>query len=264
MSSPHASRPSQARRGLDRGRHRHLRRVVRRARRGRRVQRRADVRDVAADLHGRVAVHVRVGDRVRGDRGRRPAARAAAGGAQRDLRPQPARRAARRAAAARGRRAPRDRRVDRDGPRAVRAPGEAARVPAHGPRDPAVLEPRHAGRRARGRRDRRPRHARSGRDLPGGVPRAAGPADPQPAGGRRGAARRRDRARAAAGRARRRARDGGRARLPAVPAETRISWWSVLALCACAYALKYAGVLLAARTSPDAPPAVRWSSSSCR
>ena len=31
----------------------------------------------------------------------------------------------------------------------------------------------------------------------------------------------------------------------------RTSWWSVLALCACAYALKYAGVVLAARTSPD-------------
>ena len=31
-----------------------------------------------------------------------------------------------------------------------------------------------------------------------------------------------------------------------------MSWWAVLALCACAYALKAAGVVLAARTSPEA------------
>ena len=30
-----------------------------------------------------------------------------------------------------------------------------------------------------------------------------------------------------------------------------MSWWAVLALCACAYALKAAGVVLAARTSPE-------------
>ena len=30
-----------------------------------------------------------------------------------------------------------------------------------------------------------------------------------------------------------------------------MSWWAVLALCACAYAMKAAGVALAARTSPD-------------